>query len=519
MTNSIKIGPRFFQVEKKNYSNWKYALIRELLQNSVDSRGCSRIDFEITENENSNILICRDNGTGMSREILETKFLVMGETTKGGADEVGGFGKARVLICWAQATYKIYSDNYLCSGSGAEYSIEDYNSPRGCTFEIETEKADWAHIIKHVLDNCNLYQNIYIDGVSYNGNKHRGKLIRNLTFGDMYANKSAGEARLIVRSNGVWMYSKYISANARVCVEIAPQKAREVLTANRDSLQYDQEKELDMFLAELAADTKSALRDKTKKFILFADKTKCFLAKKKNQIKDIGGEMIGSLREAGQSLGGVVKTILNAPPEMGGGAISFGSPMANFGNGATTSNFTSYDGETQQTSESHQTYSFEPAIDPVLASMILVNESESAETVKIAKLYEPSIMSETGTRFKLLKQWAKINEIILDIYTDWRGGEYAWAVGFLFSDDCEAQLKTTENIRYVLLNPINKLGKMRYSVNDKRDIYELIVLACHEVSHMDCDYHNEEYAGIFTDLMKKVLGRAKEIFQAVKEVK
>lgn len=499
--SSIRIGPRFFAIEKQNYSNWKSAIIREGLQNAADSTGCTRIDFEVEEKENSAILTIKDNGRGMNRDVLTNVFLVMGESLKDNG-AVGGFGKAKIVLCFSQIRYQIISNDYLLEGCGAEYEIKDNPYTKGCIFKIETEKADWIGIINSILSKSSLRQLIYINGERFTNTLHRGRLTRNLSFGDMYVNKSA-TPRLIVRAGGTWMFSRSISAKAQVCIEINPEEARKVLTANRDGLQWEQEKELDRLLNELASDTSSALKDKTRKFIKFADKSKCFVAKKKNK----GGVIIPmpvAAPQEGQRF--VEKTVL------GGGNTVMRPTVEGF----ATAAFTNYDNDIEEF-----VAEYKKTVDPVLASMLLSNESESVEIAKIAKLYDPEVMSETGTRFKLLKIWKVINEIVLDIYTEWRGGEYPWAVGFLFSDDAEAQLRTEEGVHYVLLNPVDKAGKMAYSVNSKEDIYSLIVLACHEISHMgeDCKYHSEAFASVFTQLMRKTLGQAGEILRAVKAAK
>ena len=499
------------------YSNWFEAILKEVIQNSSDAPGCSKIEFEFITGENSTKIIAKDNGSGMSREVLENVFLVLGETTKGGTNSTGGFGVARNLICFSNDSYVIKSQNWICRGSGAMFEIEESaDFVRGCIFEIETENHNWETELKELLDKCSLRQSVYINGERYSNSIHRGKMVRNLSFADVYVNKSATPG-LIVRVNGLVMFHKYTPAKARIFVEINPEMSRRVLTSNRYGLQHEQSAELDGFIQEICADTKSSLRDKTKKFIHFANKNKCFLARKKvNKATPmsytpalegvVSKEILGGerMREFGSAI--VENMRVNGANLMS----ENDSILTEFARFADEIN--------PQTIECR----YEPVkIDPVLESMILVNESESAEIVKVAKLYAPDVMKEGSTRFKLLKQWAKINEIILEIYTEWRGGEYGWAAGFVFSDDCEAQLRTEDSVRYILLNPIDKTGKMSYSVNNKSDIYELIVLSCHEISHMgqNCHYHNEEFSSVFTDLMKKVLGKSKEIFNAVKLVK
>jgi hypothetical protein len=38
----VKIGPEFFAKAKNDYANWKWAIIREFMQNSMDARPTKR---------------------------------------------------------------------------------------------------------------------------------------------------------------------------------------------------------------------------------------------------------------------------------------------------------------------------------------------------------------------------------------------------------------------------------------------------------------------------------------------
>ena len=80
---TVTIPPsHFINNVKKNYANYKIALIREFLQNSVDA-GSHNISF----NYQGNILTVEDDGCGMTKEILvnvedENLFLPVAEKLK-----------------------------------------------------------------------------------------------------------------------------------------------------------------------------------------------------------------------------------------------------------------------------------------------------------------------------------------------------------------------------------------------------------------------------------------------------
>lgn len=504
MTNQIQIGPRFFQIEKRNYSNWYSALIRELLQNSVDSRGCTRIDLSTLKLDNGNVLLsCQDNGAGMSRETLENVFLVMGETGKNDAYSVGGYGKARVLLCWAQHNYKIISSDYVLEGCGAQYEIKERKNAlavfhdgfvRGCRFEIETDDINWNTTIREVLSKCSLSQIVSLNGEIIRNNIRKGKLVRELSFANVYVNKSA-TPQFLVRVNGCWMFDKYTEVKAQIVVELNPENSRDSMTANRDGLQYSLDRELQAFLNEIASDSRSSLKDKTRHFKRLVNKDVTFKAKPKNGMTD------GKMTPNGNM---TIDEYVAAFRSMGSG------------------NQAIYNSGTNPVD-----YEYLPAYlkDPLLQSMMILNESNNAKRVNlINNFYHPEKWTtRASTRYQLLREWFAICEIVMEELATWRNEEYSFSVGWVFGDpeDDAALAKHVkeDETHYLLINPINGGDKLRYSVNNKDDHYSLIVLACHEVSHCIFHSHNEDFASLMTDLTSRALKRRKEILDAVKRAK
>jgi hypothetical protein len=134
-------------MELRNYANHRAAFARELISNGVDA-GCTMMHLDIKDNDTVSQISFKDNGKGMSRDTLCHKYLVMGETDKGADNGIGGMGKARVLTCFAANSYSIVSDDYILSGSGANYEIKDNAFTPGCQLHIEQPKADWAEYFK-----------------------------------------------------------------------------------------------------------------------------------------------------------------------------------------------------------------------------------------------------------------------------------------------------------------------------------------------------------------------------------
>src|SRR5262245_20842128 len=102
----IKIGSEFFAKAKNDYEDWRWALIREFMQNSIDC-GSDRIEISVIETNGSTILSVVNNGDPMTEDILVNKLLCLGGSGKNFQDAVGGFGKAKELLYCCHAGYSI----------------------------------------------------------------------------------------------------------------------------------------------------------------------------------------------------------------------------------------------------------------------------------------------------------------------------------------------------------------------------------------------------------------------------
>ncbi len=496
MSTHLAISPRFFQTERRNYANPNLAVPRELFQNSADSRGCRNIHFFTTPTSIS----CHDDGEGMNREILVSKFLTMGETGKEGGETTGGFGKAKIIIAFAQKNYKITSHDYAVIGEGSGYDIEDNEFTRGCKFDIQTEEVDWARYVRHLLNRCSFHQKVFLNGEEVKSPIVRGRKVRELSFGEVWVNKSAPPT-LIVRVNGVLMFSRPIQAKAQVIVEINPKISRDVLLSNRDSLVYEQQNELDEFLNELATESLTALEKKNKKF---------------TQTMKPGAAKLARRKQA--------KPVLSVGdyPEMTSAALTSLVAVARLADTANLpgggSAYTSVSREQVEEFESEEKevdFSGPRWFDP----SILVLDSNHPTYVKAAKFYDLNLTDEKTTRTKLLKIWMTILEFVVEKYTEKTGHEFSWGFGWILSESVEAAKWSNDDIHHFLLNPIDRDGKMRYSINKKADLAQMIILAAHEVAHMASKYHDEEFANVLTDLATYCMQDSSELYNLIKETK
>lgn len=463
---SIKLSPRFFQTEKQNYSCPSSAVIRELIQNSVDA-GSRVIELKTTETS----LSCKDDGCGMSKEIILSKFLTLGQTGKEDGISIGGFARAKNLICFAQESYSISSHDYKVCGIGGDFDIIDNNWTKGCLFEIETEKTDWPYHIRKILNNCNLRQRVTVNGEEFKFELNRGRKVRELSFGDVWVNKSAPQKRIIIRVGGVIMFQRYCEC-AQIVVEIYPEISREVLLSNRDSLVYEKQRELDEFVNELASESISALKPKRNQYVKFMKKGVAFQSRKEVQ------------------------------------AAAF------------TKEFTA-----QELISSYYAKRSDEATETVkeenwLSAAVLVVDSYCPIVQKAAQFYDPEKWtSGNETRMKLLKVWKTILDYVTKKYTERTGNSFNWGIGWIFSEDCAAQCRAEDGIEYLLLNPLGEDKKMKYSVSKRESFSELLVIAAHEVSHVGTKAHTESFASAFTYLMMDCLKDEAELWQKVRGCK
>jgi len=84
-TRKLLTPREYFRSPLKTYSEWKEAWWREAIQNSVDA-GATEIHCDVSEEDDSYRISCRDNGGGMSPEILMNVFMALAGTTKEGAE-------------------------------------------------------------------------------------------------------------------------------------------------------------------------------------------------------------------------------------------------------------------------------------------------------------------------------------------------------------------------------------------------------------------------------------------------
>jgi len=539
---NVSTPKAFFVNERRMYSNWQFAVWREFFQNSLDA-GSSRINISMKNLDNGNFeIVFEDNGCGMTREVLEKVYFSLGETTKRDSSTVGGFGRARILTCFSMKSYKIRTMNSLVIGDGGSYEIENADPVFGTTVTIEVENESFESMNNWLTWYLQLSQmdcRVFVNGEQWKSWCYRRQHTRELStngqvFADVYVNKSAKNNRLIIRVNGTIMYYINIKANAQVIVEIKPELARNVLTANRDGMNSLYQPSLTSFLDEIATETMSALKVKRgqksariKRGGLLFTRAKRIESKKvtKAQVED--ANRAPSVRSvAGIKLGLSIGTAKETPETVLVAHIHEElSKIIPTNEEIVSSDIEHLFRKASSVSEGISPSSVEEKVPGVgdrfienLPDIMIDDDAEIPSIRRIIDSYNPEnwviamgqggkTYNKGGTLYKLLMLWKIACESAVDSLLDHLNRTSTnpvnglnWGIGWVFNEQSKARCYASPEANFLLLNPVDLDGNMDFSISKKQDRKRLMALAKHEVAHVLCQYHDEAYASTLTSI-------------------
>ena len=468
-TGTISLSPRFFENELKAYSDWREAFWRELVQNSVDA-GCRNISIRFAgSSEEPEVIFC-DDGPGMSQQTLRDVYFQLGASTKG-SEDIGGFGRARMLTCFAHSSYWVKSRDYMATGCGASFQITDTpdSFTDGCEIGVRLVNSGGDIAMKSrlvsFLSTCHLDCRVLVEGEEFTTWAYRYRKAGELSFASIHVNRSQAP-QILVRVNGVTMFTRWTSAKARIILEIPAGVARNVLTSNRDGLRHKYQEEFDRYLEKLSADCSSAVKER------FAPlKTIFGQATRTIRRKSAAPEPCAPLPEP------VPVLHLSIPVPL----PRLGPPMAVLCNPHRSS----------------------------LPQFVLYTDCQSRKLRAAAKRFTPQAIAGTR-RERLLSGWTCACEIALGALLDLTGSDsIEFAPGFVFSDDAKAVCISGDGIHSLLLRPTDENGRSAYSASAPSTAHQLLAAAAHEAAHVVHSCHNEDFAATLTELFGKVSVHAK----------
>jgi hypothetical protein len=180
MTEPTKMNfympPEFYRKVLADYNDWRFAWVREVLQNLIDAGATiANITTKIVDNEHILVTVI-DNGHGMNTEVLKTGFMSMGGSVKDGGDnDVGGFGVASMMIAQSHFSYIIKSQDFICEGATGTYEVRKSDDfINGCEISVVMRNEDLSRwgaesILKSNIEKWSEFANIPQLKILFNG--------------------------------------------------------------------------------------------------------------------------------------------------------------------------------------------------------------------------------------------------------------------------------------------------------------------------------------------------------------
>jgi hypothetical protein len=484
----INIDKSFFAKERtQSYSDWRAAFWRELLANSLDP-GVNTTQIFVTETPGE--ITFSDNGTGMSRDVAENIYMTLGRSSKDMDSEgIGGFGRARILTCFAMDSYTIQSRDYKIDGQADSWSIEELPRPiEGFSLIVRDSSAftNMRRKLEQVLGqswlpNVEIYYNnerLYNVSVTVQSDEAVP-----LTLADgeeiataRLAHVPAGPAGYaIVRVNGLAMFTSYIGlggTSKSLLVELTPEKSREHLTANRDGPKPALASAISTLSRAIGTQGESAA--KRKKLVIRRE-----LVGRKGLRTTRSG--IAALRSALQ---------LSAPNE------TERSP----GFSARSATLVA-ERERRNFSLCGHTMSY------------CVEATEEAQ-IEAGLAWDPERWLPLGfeapsarAKWRLLAVWEEAVERALKALLDFNrtSVEIRWSIGIAVGD-FEARCVSVGwgTSTYFEINPVTAKGLGAFDFTQPKTFRRLLAIALHEVVHVVCEDHDANFAGLLTELFSEI---------------
>jgi len=469
--NTVTIGPEFFAKAFNDYSNKFWAFVREILQNSIDC-GSTMIDIHVYDEEitETTHITVENDGEPMSSEILTEKLLCLGASGKDFKGSVGGFGKAKEILYFAQKSYSIRTGSLQVEGSGAGYNLGPAAVPCDGTASFVVWEGKHAAELKaaftRFIELCGTGDRVRF---ALNGEtvkpKHPATAVnRTLDHdGQPWAEVQISKVesnRMVVRVGGIPMFHSYTEYKGTVVVELLGTSAQR-LTSNRDGLRYPFSNQLQSFICSIAIDPKTVFKlEKAEYKRLRGDKLK-----RAQEVLAIIRQVINS-EQAEAPRAAALVAAEPAPPRDGGILV--------------------------------ETVSQEEGTSPLGHEFIIKNCVKRP----VPRDYDPESFSSYA--MWVAKSWAGCMLELHEIYKV----DSPFSVGFVFVEDCLAEFESSGDYGKVYyINPCHVTRKSSTRRFKKADRFDILAIAAHEFVHgaFGLDYHNEEFASKITEVMGVVL--------------
>jgi hypothetical protein len=473
ITGKVKVsGAYFLKMAKADYRNYREALWREIYQNSIDA-GATEIN--VTSNREERSITIRDNGCGMSLEILKEKLLALGGTHKA-EGSTGAFGKAKELELFSWKEYMLSTHNLLLMGSGDDYTItetENYCDGTSITLYIQ-EEEDFGSLCSFamlVAQRIETSTTIYVEGNPIECNHRRGQLVKSLEVGDVYVNNDLPTGSYAhVRMNGIWMFEQYVGSDVpHITLELSGDSIRS-LTSNRDGLKDNSLASANEFFRKLASDRRSAL---------FPDKELVTL-----RAKGTDGTKIELTNDDLNYLDQFADQDINEFISLAAKYITLQSKLGideQLTKVRMKAGFDKYDYEQMKY------FGFR---------WDTIHKFEKGQEREAKDFLDGS--AQNARRAKVLMTlWG---EVLRQTFLDLRRYE-TFTIGFSWDSDQQASMERADDGLFFYLNP--KILEKYSLKNKKKLVRKLRLLAAHEIAHLWETYHDECFLDKYDDFQER----------------
>lgn len=487
---TISIDRSFFVKERMGYSEWPGAVIRELFTNAVDA-GATLVDFTIREMENSKDLefIINDNGCGMTEQILRDVYFRLGKSSKEeNGQSTGRFGRARVLTCFSMVEYQIRTLDNDVHGCGAQFRIEKKASQPGCWIRLVIDGVNVRNMISYLQEYSRWCGGSPVQ-VTLNdepmdfGKAPRGEKIRTfkLEDGTKFAElridrkPTLNDGYMIVRVNGIAMFRINTYHSSAMYLDLVPEVSRRVLTSNRDGFHVQPGNIVQRYVNELTTEVRKAIKKQYKS---------------ERRIFSGSGMRISGRKFLAASTPNNLDGMVQLAKKSEETAVYYRSVES-----SDEEDSREYEVEIQRTFSAAM---FLPTIPLVIETpdMAVARRAESYDPVNWKfKVVGNSITWEVGRdKVRLWKAWEMCCEAAIDAAIKARLlTEVKWAAGWLFSDDHAAHYDHDDDSHMLVVNPVTSRGMPKFTLRERMSMKNLMACARHEVAHIVCGPHNEEW--------------------------
>jgi hypothetical protein len=470
---------------RRHYNRPDVALVRELLQNAVDANA-TVVKFNLSNVGDAWHLTCLDDGCGMTKDILVKALLTMSGSFKG-PNSIGGFGAAKEIILFQHGAYKVTTCKDGVStcviGAQLDYEFHDCDLVADGTFidltfheDYKLDSDEFCTEIEAFLCKCNPSCKIF-----WNDEEVKPQFTGwEINDPEDWCNVVCHETQystcyVWVRIKGILMFEAYVgSSKTQVAIELT-KPSTDILTVNRDGFTWQYTEKVGVIVNKITMEKENYGK---------AYNTKLNWRGKNRNFEPVDFDRVFSDKSFDESaalafsvgLAKTVEAIQTTDPGASRAVIRdrLQDKARNIANDLGLSNESMYD-------------AFK-VIDDMVCDLYadFVVHVRGKGFDKIPDHLTPNKMGKKYT--KLAKLWKHCIKIVMEA-TDTR---VDYRIGWVIDHD-ESVYATHQNIDDVhtfLLNPV--LTWMNSS-NHMAVFNEILLIACHEVTHVKHLYHDESF--------------------------